>query len=156
MAIHILRRVEFGMSGGAGSLSKFGCCWFPSCKGLLVVTGIGAPVSLPPRVRTSLFPGGSSPFPSMRFGSACDLLLAAAVSIMRNSIGLSCTATLPNRCMSFLNGVGVGGDHHSRAHPRGHGILLYCPSDGPLSSTEDWKCHCSKRSISSSLQRARA
>ena len=28
------------------------------------------------------------------------------------------------------------------------------PSDGPLSSAEYWNCHCSKRSVSSCLQRA--
>ena len=49
----------------------------------------------------------------------------------------------------------VEDDHHSQAHPRGHGASLYRPSDGPLSSAEDWDWHRSKRSISSSLQRAR-
>ena len=36
-----------------------------------------------------------------------------------------------------------------------HGVSLCRPGDGPLSSAEYWNCHCTKRSISSSLQRAR-
>ena len=45
--------------------------------------------------------------------------------------------------------------HPSRAHPRGHGISFYCPSESPLSGADNWNCHCLKRPISSSLQRAR-
>ena len=55
----------------------------------------------------------------------------------------------PSAGSKFLHVRNPGDDHHPRAHPRGHGISLYCPSDGPVSSAEDWKCHCSKRSISS-------
>ena len=47
-------------------------------------------------------------------------------------------------------------DYHPRAQSRGHGISLYRPSDSPLSSAEYSKRNCSKRSFSSSLQRARA
>ena len=50
----------------------------------------------------------------------------------------------------------TGDDHHSRGHPPGHEISWHRPSGGPLSSAEDWLWHCSKRSISSSLQPVRA
>ena len=46
---------------------------------------------------------------------------------------------------------GKGADQHSLSHPRGHGVSLYRPSDGPLSSTDNWLAICSLF-VSSSLQ----
>ena len=37
----------------------------------------------------------------------------------------------------------AGADQHSLSHPRGHGVSLYRPSDGPLSSTDNWLAICS-------------
>ena len=41
-------------------------------------------------------------------------------------------------------------------YPRGHGVALYRPSNGPLSSAGYWNVHCSKLAFSSSLERAGA
>ena len=44
----------------------------------------------------------------------------------------------PARPLPSFPSLTIGADHHSRSHPRGHGVSLYRPSDGPLSSAEYW------------------